>query len=191
MADQEVERSIFDGPGKIITARVGGQIYPNILVSVGKIWVFVKSIGSSESSLIMGDSIISVFRKATTPMTTNKFRNFLFAFGLTLQDLFNDSPDQTNDFIGKICKELLDKICTKKEINLHTLQNLKEWADSLTSESSQKIKKILDDTVVKLQNLPDNLPMPTIKPKITKSTNASAVEALQKLGARTNRLRKP
>lgn len=191
MAEPLVERSVFNGPGKIITVRTGDQIYPSVLANAGGTWIFVGSIGSDESAFAIGDSLIAVFKKAFTPMTTNGFRNFLFVFGLTLQDLFIDSEKQTVDFMGRICEELINQVRTKKGVTPHTLRNLREWADSLTEENSQQLKKTLEATITKLQNLPEEPQTPPIKPAAIKLKSASTLEALERLSGHIDQPKNP
>ena len=192
MAEPNIERAVYTGPGKIITAKVGERLYPNVLACAGKNWMLISSLESDEPSFITGSSLISVFKKAFVPVTTNAFRSFLTIFGLSLQDLFDDSPEGTSAFIQKVCEELTDGIRTKSGVNPHTLRNLREWADSLISSSSQVLKKTLQDTATRLENLPADTPKsvpPVSKPSAAPATTikpstAPAVRALNALSGK-------
>jgi len=98
-------------------------------------------------------------------MTTNGFRHFLFIFGLTLQDVFDDNPEKTTTFIEKVCEELSENVKTQEQIGPHTLRNLSELVASLVSEASQALKKVIETTITKLQGLPKGPPMSATRPK--------------------------
>jgi len=163
----DVERSVYEGPGKIISARNGGQIYPNLLAHVDKVWMFVAALGTAKSILATGDSIVSVFKQVIRPLTTGGLRDFLNTFELTLQDMLKDNFQQTDEFIRAVCTELAGKVHVQKDVSPKTLRNMQEWADSLTEPAGQPLKKVIEETIAKLKALPEVLTAPPVKKPTT------------------------
>lgn len=159
MAKATIERRVYEGPGKVITARITTadgqtQLYPNVLMGVSGFWLLVEYFGNNNEQMAIGESLVDVFRTATKALTTNKLKRFFFFYGLTLQDVFNDNPHDTRVFIERICNQLTTVSRHKDDVSPHTLSNLKEFADSLNSEQSRKLKMALEDTIRRLEALP-------------------------------------
>jgi hypothetical protein len=140
----KINRFDFAGDGRVIVAR--NDQLAAVIVKIGNHWIFARHITSG--SLFSEDSLIELFKKSFASITTNDLKNFLTVFGLSFQDVFNDSPEKTTNFIEQMCAEL--KVLTKTP-GQHTLQNLREFADSLTLETSREPKAILEETIATLK----------------------------------------
>lgn len=152
----EIKREKLEGPGKIIIVKQDVEPKPQAvsrgLIQIGNRWFWA-------TSLTQKPSLAALIRKILGQTTTTKFRNFLLNFGLTLQDLFDDNPEETTDYVKGICEELTNG-SSPINVHTHTLRNLKEWLNSLKPGSTDQLRKTLQDTIITLENLlsEDELP---------------------------------
>lgn len=145
----KIEREALEGTGKIIVVKVrrsDSQLTSNGLIRIGDKWFWT-------AGLFQSSSLVSLIRKILGQTTTTKFRDFLLRFGLTLQDLFDNNPDDTTKYIQGICEELIDNVRLPQDVHIHTLRNLREWLDSLNPGPADQLRKILQDTIATLDNL--------------------------------------
>ncbi len=153
MSDEiKIERKTLEGTGKITIVKINdsnSQLTLNGLIKIGDKWFWA-------TGLFQSSSLVALTRKILGQTTTTMFRDFLLRFGLTLQDLFDDNPEDTTNYIQGICEQLEDSICSSQNVHHHTLRNLKEWLSSLKPGPTDHLRKTLQDIITTLEKLLKN-----------------------------------